>query len=218
MNLAGGTKRFLETTRGRIVALLRRGARTVEDLAQALGLTDNAIRSHLAALERDGLVQQEGSRRRTGAGKPALVYGIHPEVEPLFSRAYAPVLSALLDELAEQIPQEHRDALLRAAGRRLAGALPPAPAGGLEARVPAATALLHGLGAEVETERGPDGLTLRGVTGCPLSAAVSRRPELCQALAALLSEFLDAEVRECCQRGERPRCCFEVRPAVASGG
>jgi predicted ArsR family transcriptional regulator len=211
MNLAGGTKRFLETTRGQVVALLRRGARTVEDLAQALGLTDNAIRSHLAALERDGLVQQEGSRRGPGAGKPALVYGVPPEAEPLFSRAYAPVLGALLDELAEQLPQDRRDALLRAAGERLARTLPPAPAGGLDARLPAAVSLLHSLGAEIETERATAAVTLRGLTGCPLSAAVSRRPELCQALASLLSEFLDAEVHECCQRGERSRCCFEVR-------
>ena len=79
MNLTGGTRRFLETTRGQIVALLRRGARTVEDLAKALGLTDNAIRAHLAALERDGLVRPDGSRRGIGAGKPALVYGVPPE-------------------------------------------------------------------------------------------------------------------------------------------
>ena len=43
-------RRFLESTRGQVVLLLRRGARTVEELAQALGLTDNAVRSHLAAL------------------------------------------------------------------------------------------------------------------------------------------------------------------------
>src|SRR3712207_8581849 len=60
MAAAGFNKRFLETTRGQIVALLRRGTRTVEELAAALGLTDNAVRAHLAALERDGLVRQAG--------------------------------------------------------------------------------------------------------------------------------------------------------------
>jgi predicted ArsR family transcriptional regulator len=135
-------------------------------------------------------------------------------MEPLFSRAYAPVLGALLDELAEQLPAERRESLMRAAGRRLAEALPPPPAGGLDARLPAALALLGTLGAEVEAERVSGAVTLRGVTGCPLSAAVSRRPELCQALASLLSEFLGAEVREACQRGERSRCCFEVRAAI----
>src|ERR671921_321324 len=81
--------RFLETTRGQMVALLRRGARTVEDLARTLGLTDNAIRNHLATLERDGIVRQEGVRRGPRAGKPAVVYELHPDAEPFFSKAYA---------------------------------------------------------------------------------------------------------------------------------
>ena len=46
-----------------MVQLLRRASRTVEELAQALGLTDNAVRAHLATLERDGLVRQGGLRR-----------------------------------------------------------------------------------------------------------------------------------------------------------
>ena len=55
--------RFLTSTRGRLIALLRRDTRTVDDLASALNLTDNAVRAHLAALERDGIVRQCGVRR-----------------------------------------------------------------------------------------------------------------------------------------------------------
>ena len=63
-------RRFLESTRGQVVLLLRRGARTVEELAQALGLTDNAVRSHLAALERDGLVRRMAFAEERGRGSP----------------------------------------------------------------------------------------------------------------------------------------------------
>ena len=42
------------------------------DLAQPLELTPNGVRAHLAALEREGLVQVEG--RRPGVRKPALVH------------------------------------------------------------------------------------------------------------------------------------------------
>ena len=52
----GWEQRFLSSTRGRLVTLLRRSARTVDELAHELGLTDNAVRAHLATLERDGLV------------------------------------------------------------------------------------------------------------------------------------------------------------------
>jgi predicted ArsR family transcriptional regulator len=214
MSTGSLTRRFFETTRGQIVALLRKGSRTVEELAQALGLTDNAIRSHLASLERDGLVQQDGVRRGPGAGKPATLYEIHPEAEPLFSRAYAPVLGALLDELAEQLPAEGNEALMQAVGRRLAGAVGRRPAGDLTARVGAAAALLNSLGGAAQVERQDGALVIRGCGGCPLSAATAHRPELCRAVEALLSEFIDAPVTECCEHGERPRCHFEVPTAA----
>src|SRR5687767_5363010 len=214
MSAVSISRRFLETTRGRIVGLLRMGAATVEELAQALGLTDNAIRAHLATLERDGLVRQDGVRRTPGAGKPATVYEIHPEAEPLFSRAYAPVLTALLDELAEQLPADRSDDLMRAVGRRLAGAVGRPPTGGLEARVDAAVALLNSLGGAAQVDRSEGKLVIRGCGGCPLSSATSRRPELCRALESLLTEYVGEPVQECCDRGERPRCHFEIPTAA----
>src|SRR5687767_1988641 len=214
MSAVSISRRFLETTRGRIVGLLRMGAATVEELARSLGLTDNAIRSHLATLERDGLIRQEGVRRSPGAGKPATVYEIHPEAEPLFSRAYAPVLAALLDELATQLPSERSEELMRGVGRRLAGAVGRAPGGDLGARVEAAVALLNSLGGAAQLDQRDGKFVIRGCGGCPLSAATARRPELCRALESLISEYVGAPVEECCDRGERPRCNFEIPTAA----
>src|SRR5688572_1849363 len=95
-------ERFLDSTRGRVATLLRRGRRTVDELAVALGLTDNAVRSHLAALERDGLVRQGAVRR--GVGKPAYAYDLTPDAERLFPKAYGPVLRQVIDVLAERVP------------------------------------------------------------------------------------------------------------------
>ena len=120
----GFSKHFMETTRGQVLGLLRRGSRTVDELAAGLGLTDNAIRAHLATLERDGLVRQEGQRRGPKAGKPALVYEPTPEAELRLSRAYAPVLAALLEELVDRLPDQETESLLAAVGRRLAAAVP----------------------------------------------------------------------------------------------
>src|SRR2546423_4616771 len=104
MPLLNWNQRFFESTRGRIIMLLRRADRTVEELAQALNLTDNAVRAHLATLERDGLVRQRGARR--GAGKPAFVYEPTPEAEQLFPKAYGSVLRELLQVLEEDLPDE----------------------------------------------------------------------------------------------------------------
>src|SRR3954469_11448670 len=77
-------RKFFASTRGQIVTLLRRGGRTVEELAQGVGLTDNGVRAHLATLERDGIVWQRGTVSSSGGGKPAYVYELTSEAEALF--------------------------------------------------------------------------------------------------------------------------------------
>ena len=59
-------REYGSTTRGHIVTLLRGGNRSVDELAAELGLTDNAVRAHLAILVREQIVQSVGraSRRR----------------------------------------------------------------------------------------------------------------------------------------------------------
>ena len=94
MSFTPANQRFFSSTRGKIVALLRHASKTVDDLAQALGLTDNAVRAHLATLERDGLVQQHGSR--PGKRKPAVIYDLAPAAEDLFPKAYSLVLRQIL--------------------------------------------------------------------------------------------------------------------------
>jgi predicted ArsR family transcriptional regulator len=82
-------RQFFESTRGRMVTLLRRGGLTVDELAKAVALTNNGVRAHLATLERDGLVRQRGTvRPASGGGKPAYVYELTPEAEGLFTRVY----------------------------------------------------------------------------------------------------------------------------------
>src|SRR5207302_2563781 len=90
---------FLETTRGQVVLLLRGGSRTVNDLAGALELTDNAIRSHLAALMRGGLVRSSGLR--VGLRKPHVVYELTAQSERLFPKNYAVLLNEVLAVLKD---------------------------------------------------------------------------------------------------------------------
>jgi predicted ArsR family transcriptional regulator len=201
--------RLLETTRGRIVALLRQGDLTVDELATALGLTDNAVRAHLVSLERDGLVHQ-GERRGGRVGKPATSYRISPDVELLLSKAYLPLLTGLLAALGHQLSSEQLRPLLQEAGNRMAEAIEQ-PRGDLGRRVRAASQLLNQLGglSSVE-ENGPGGRFVVRSRGCPVAAAVRERPEVCEAIVALLADLTGAPVRSCCEQGDRPSCCFEV--------
>ncbi len=215
MSAAALGARFLETTRGRIVALLRRGARTVEELSGSLGLTDNAIRNHLSTLERDGLVRQDGVRRGSGAGKPAIVYDLAPEAEPLLSSAYAPVLRAMLDVLVADWPADQASAMLREVGSRLAVSVGGRAPGDLRARVQAAAAVLTSLGGDVEVVESDGSLRIVGCA-CPLASAVRDHPELCRAVETLVGDVAGETMRSECEHGARPRCHFAVA-GVTSG-
>jgi predicted ArsR family transcriptional regulator len=205
------TKRFFETTRGRIVSLLSSATRTVSELASHLGMTENAVRAQLATLERDGLARQSGTR--PGFRKPNFAYDLTPEGHQLFPKLYAPVLGELLDVLMEREGEEQTKAALGEAAERLARRhlrelydLPP------EQRLGRLVELLEEAGAPVTTEQQPDGLLIRGCS-CPLASAVKSRPELCQVLAGLLSKVLQRPVVETCDRAGPPRCCFHVADA-----
>jgi predicted ArsR family transcriptional regulator len=209
MSAASLGTRFMESTRGQIVSLLRRSARTVEELAGALGLTNNAIRNHLATLERDGIVRQEGIRRGPGAGKPATVYELDPDAESLFSNAYAPVLGAVIDVLINDLPAEQTDTVMRRVGHQLAAGLGGQANGTLAARVRAAAGVLTALGGEVEIIDSAGILSIRGCS-CPLGATVAAHPEVCRAVETLVGGVIGVAVRSTCEHGDRPRCCFSV--------
>lgn len=205
-------QRFHESTRGRILALLRISPRTVDELAVELNLTDNAVRQHLTGLERDGLVRGSGVRRLPGAGKPATVYDLEPAAEPLLSRAYAPVLGTLLEVIAEEVPAPQARRILRETGRRLAAAAGGRATGDFTARVDAAARVLSALGGTVHTEHHRGTSTIRGAA-CPLASAVSRNPRICHAVETLVSEIAGEQAHQCCDHSDRPRCCFEIKTA-----
>lgn len=200
---------FLESSRGRIIDVLRRGSCTVDEIASELGVTGNAIRAQLSALERDGLVGMAGSRR--GATRPSRTYELTPELDHLLSRAYIPLLTQLIRLVAAREPAGKFDGIMREAGRGVAREFstqfPPGPLGD---RVAAASLVLNRqLGASTSVEKKDSKYVIRG-NGCPLAALTGKHPGVCHAIESLLAELLETPVHECCDRTERPRCCFEI--------
>jgi predicted ArsR family transcriptional regulator len=199
-------ERLTGETRAKLLNLLRRSRQTITALADALHLTDNAVRTHVAALERDGIVEQVGTQRDTG-GKPARVYALTGEGEELFPKAYALVLGKLVEEIARVDGWERATALLRAVGQRAAsGVAVPADR---EGRVALAADALRSLGGDVEIQRTEQGYTLQGYA-CPLSAVTAKHPQVCALARALVEEIAGQSVTECCERNGRPRCRFRI--------
>lgn len=199
-------KRFFDSTRGQIVTLLRSAPCTVEELAGKLNLTDNAVRAHLATLERDGLVRQSGLRR--GPRKPHFTYVLTEEADRLFPKAYDALLNRLIAVLKTRLEPSEIEDVLREVGRALA-----ADAGGqhesLENRVKIALKVLEAIGGAAEIEQHGDKIVIVS-GGCPLAAAVAVHPEVCRLAETLVAEIVKVPVEERCDRTGRPKCRFEL--------
>ncbi len=197
--------KFFASTRGQIIILLRRATRTVEELAQTLGLTDNAVRAHLSSLERDGLVEQRGARR--GSGKPAFTYDLSPDAESLFPKPYTAVLGAILDVLSEEMSPEQQENLLRAAAVRLGEEYKKSNTGDVPTRLEAGAKLLNEMGGLAELEETEESYIIRGFS-CPLAAVVPNHPQVCKLAETLLKDFTGLPLQENCERNGKLNCTF----------
>ncbi|GJG85642.1 transcriptional regulator [Gemmatimonadetes bacterium T265] len=168
-------------------------ALTARELAEQFGVTPNALRRHLDALEADALVRHD--REVRGVGAPVHAYALTAAGEALFPQEYAPVLEAVLDTLREAAgPEGVRTAIRRqwaplisGAGSRLAE-LP------LEERAQLVAELRSSQGymAEAVPEEGGS-VTVRE-HHCAVRDVVARFPEICAAEQELLEELLGVPV------------------------
>jgi predicted ArsR family transcriptional regulator len=148
-------------------------------------------------------------------GKPAYVYELTQEGEDLFPKAYEPTLRQLLDILSEQLGPDESETLLKSVGRRLAEEH-STQADGARARLETAVEVLNELGGLAELEERDGAVVIRGYS-CPLAGVTPEHPEVCRMAEALVGEVAGVSVREHCDRGERPRCCFEIASAGDKG-
>jgi predicted ArsR family transcriptional regulator len=208
MKQADWHQRFFKTTRGRVLRLLCGAQRTVSELAELLGRTDNAVRSHLAALERDGLVYQSGLR--PGTRKPNFAYDLTPAGHHFFPDAHGTVLRELLNVMRTDMSDAEVEGLLRGVASRLvAEHLPNIEMLEPEQRIARLVDVLRESDVLGKLEQQDDRTVVQG-SSCPLSQAVVAHPEICRIAAGVLSDVLGYQVTECCERSDSPRCGFEI--------
>ena len=204
-------KRIIESTRGQILTLLRQRERTVEELASELRLTDNAVRAHLVSLEGDGFVVAAGTR--AGTRKPHVLYTVTAAVEHVFPKSYGRLLDLVLGAISRRLARRELRNAMREVGRKIASDKTlQAPAKSRQRRIDTAIRILSELGGAARVERVDSTDVIRG-RGCPIAAATAKHPEACLIAESLLSEIIGAPVKERCQRGPEPSCCFEILPS-----
>ena len=160
-------------------------------------------------MERDGVVQRVG--QRPGTTRPSQVFELTPEVEQLLSQAYVPLLTQFVRVFTRGLPTRDVNALMRDAGKGLAEELLDGkkPPGSLRRVMLISDLMNQQLGAVTHVE-GNGALVIRGA-GCPVAALTGKHPAVCLAMESFVGEVVGAPTRECCDRSERPRCCFEIR-------
>jgi predicted ArsR family transcriptional regulator len=209
MKSTGWRKRILESTRGRILDLLRAKEQTVNELAAALDLTDNAVRAHLLSLERDGLIYQAGTQ--PGFRKPHATYALTAESEQIFPKAYGTLLDLLLTVLARKLSPKELRAAMREVGRRVADNHLLEVEGKPRAqRIEAALDILKELGGSATFHESEGRHFIRGNNGCPLAAATAHHSEACLIAESLLTQIIGAPVKERCIHGKTPSCRFQI--------
>jgi len=191
----------------KVLAELRHGARTVEQISTTLRLTPNAVRNQLRKLQDAALAIRCGAR--PGASKPSALYAITLEGQIQFSTLYLPVLTHFLRVAEGKCSGTQLESFMTETGKSLASRY-PRPTGGVKDRIHSAARLLKSFGGitEVQTH---NGLTTIRSLGCPLSALTAENAAVCNVLEGFLEQYLSTPVRICCSRDQEPKCCFEVR-------
>jgi len=209
MKNIGWRERLFKSTRGKILNLLRTREWTVNELAEELRLTDNAVRAHLASLERDRLVTQSGMK--PGTRKPHTTYALGSEAEQLFPKAYGPLVSLLMSIFSRHVKPANLRAGMRAAGRTVAQEyLRELKGKTRQQRIDAALGVLKELGSAASFREEGGRHFIYG-NGCPIAAATANHPEACLLAESLLAEIIGSPVKEHCIRGPAPSCRFEVK-------
>ncbi len=207
--------RFFKTTRGRIVAeLRRRGTASASDLARAFGLSPNAVRQQLVLLERDSLVVERPVRR--GPTKPTLEFSLTKEADALFPQRYDRLLASVLREVrarfGESAVGEIFDGISKRAVSRAKRAV---TAKGAEERVAQLTELLRHDGVIAEYSLIDGGFAVHE-HNCPYSEVAKEHPQMCQVVHHMIDETIGGELEqtESLATGGK-ECRFEITGAAA---
>ncbi len=178
---------------GEILTILqRRGACTVKELEDALGVTATAVRQQVAGLLADGYI--EAQVERAGRGRPRHVYSLTPKGRALFPHHYDEFTSSLLREILITEGPEKVQALLERLGRRMAepyerqlAGLPP------HERATRLAELLNAKGIIAEIRFEPDGIVMHEYT-CPYYELARENRAICDMEEAMLAQAVKQPV------------------------
>src|SRR5690349_11953063 len=203
-------------TRRAITRLLKTdGPIGSHQLAQRLGLTAMAVRQHLYALQREGLVAAE--ERPVPIGRPAKFWRLTPDADHLFPEAYAELSVALIDSVKDAFGDEGLDRVLtsRCARQKSDYAKRIRPRDSLAKKLQELAKVRTEEGYMAEIKKAEDGSYLLVENHCPICAAANACQGFCatelELFRSVLGPSVEVERAEHILSGDH-RCVYRVKP------
>jgi predicted ArsR family transcriptional regulator len=204
----------MKSTRDRILqTLLRQPRRTINELADAVGINPISVRHHLTNLQVEGLVGAEEERH--GVGRPRLVYFLTEDGMEKFPTRYLRLTTRLLAQMKETMPGPVVSQLFSQIAEDLARDYADQMQGlSMEERLDFVKSLLAEEGFTVEWEKKGQEYQIHEIS-CPYYQIGVNHPEVCTVDQKLISKMLalPAEKVQCILNGGA-HCTYVVQAAA----
>jgi predicted ArsR family transcriptional regulator len=167
---------------------------TADELAEQLGITRNAVRQHVAALENDRLVEK-GTTRPSG-GRPQQLYVLSDKGHECFPRQYSWFAQLLVESVQQEAGADGLGHRLGAMGAKVATQL-RAQHPELKSRqqkVQMLATIMEQMGYNAKTDTSDGKTAVIEADNCVFHNLAVQNPEICQFDLALLGTFTDSLV------------------------
>ena len=192
----------MQSTRERILQTLhRQPKRTINELADAVGINPISVRHHLTNLQMEGLITAEEERH--GVGRPRLVYFLTEVGQENFPTRYLRLTTRLLAQMKESMPEPVVRNLFNQIAEDLAHEYEGQMKGlSMEERLDFVKTLLAEEGFTVEWEKKGRQYQIHEIS-CPYYQIGISHPEVCSVDQTLISKMLavPAEKVQCILNG-----------------
>jgi len=200
-------------TRSRVLrTLLLNQRRTVNELAESVGINPISVRHHVNKLEAEGLI--ESQEERHGVGRPRLVYNLTQKGMEQFPQRYLQLTLRLLEQLKSNLPDQMIGDIFREVAQGIAGEITQQvdlKDLDLEERLELLQNALVAEGFMVELEE-EDGDYYIVEASCPYHHVGEDYPEICIVDKELIARFAytSPERVECILDGDK-QCRYLIK-------
>lgn len=199
-------------TRKTIITILRtEGPMSAGDLAERIGITEMAIRRHIATLERDNLIYPTTIRQPMG--RPAKVYQLTEEADDLFPKNYHSLMLDILEDIVRVDGEDKIKEIFDQREDRLSAQLNELLDGkSLEEKVQTLAEMQNSKGYLAKWERKDDGSYEIVEYNCPIAQVSKVYPETCSCETNVFRRVLGTEVNRSQCLAEGGSCCvFKIQ-------